>query len=347
MIAFVIGTRPEAIKLAPLIKLVPEEQRRVVYTGQHYTRSLAEDVWADVLPYHFDARLETGGKTDAKRLAQMIRRLSVVLPGWDPDWVVVQGDTTSALAGALAAVKSDLKVWHVEAGCRSGDLAQPEEWNRKAIDHLSQGWSYSYGCDGENLCREGIHLGGVNTALHSGDIAIDALLSQSGNFPPICPKSARGQVLVTLHRAELLDNPERLLNICAFLRDLAKTERVTFLMHPHTAEIVSSAVLKGVKVREPLPPREFRSLLSSAKALITDSGGACVEAAYMGIPCVVARQVTEYHSLVTAGLLHLAGDDIAKAYSLATSMKDRFEMSRGAICWDGKAAGRIARRLLG
>jgi len=340
VITFIIGTRPEAIKLAPLVAKIPPYLRSIIYTGQHYDTPLAHDVWADIGGFEFDTVLTIDGQDDAQRCGHLTRGIARALPAYKPRWVVVQGDTTSTLAGALAGRKLGYPVYHVESGCRSGDLLQPEEWNRKAIDHLASGWSYSYPCDGTNLRQENIYGG-----LYSGDIAIDALLAQG----PIEVSCARSGVVATIHRAEILANPKAVKGISDFLRELASNgKKVTLYRHPHTTGIMTDEMLTGVDVREPTTPHAFRVAMASAELVITDSGGATVEAAYLGIPCIVPRQFTEHDNLLGWRRFALGGTSLETLRMAFRNIKYAPQHMPNDLreSWSGKASEKIAKELL-
>lgn len=307
MIFFVVGTRPEVIKLAPLIVKFQPDERYVAWTGQHYDEVLTKAVWQTLPHFEFDSMFSVCGEDEIERLSCMMVHLHCIIAKVRPKWVVVQGDTTSALAGALAANKAGAKVWHVEAGARSFDPRQPEESNRKVIDHLSSGWGYSYPCDGRNLKAEGIGRG-----IHTGDILIDALRldgHQGGVHDlGLLPRGEGKHILATIHRAETLADEAAVRRIAAGLRGIVEHEcPVIFLRHPHTEQVMTDEMLEDVDVREPVSPTRFRDLLRMARAFITDSGGGCVEAAYLGVPCLVARDHTEYWDLVQAGFIHIGG----------------------------------------
>ena len=340
MIAFIIGTRPEAIKLAPLVAKIPPDLRSLIYTGQHYDAPLADDVWADIGGYEFDAVLTIEGQDDAQRCGHLTMGIARALPAYKPRWVVVQGDTTSTLAGALAGRKLGYPVYHVEAGCRSGDPRQPEEWNRRAVDHLASGWSYAYPCDGTNLRQENIY-----GAIHSGDIGIDALLAQ-GAIPVPSEKSG---VVATIHRAETLGDPKAVAGIAAFLVDLAsKGQKVTLYRHPHAAGIMTDEMLTGVDICEPTTPLVFRRAMAAAELVVTDSGGATVEAAYLGTPCIVPREFTEHDNLLGWRRFALGGTSLETLRAAQGNLKRAPQHMPKDLekSWSGKASEKIARALL-
>ena len=339
MIFFVVGTRPEAIKLAPLIVKFQPDERYVAWTGQHYDYTLTKAVWQHLPHFEFDSMLAISGENEVERLASMLPHLYDRIRRVRPEWVVVQGDTTSALAGAIAANKAGARVWHVEAGARSFDLRQPEEHNRTVIDHLATGWGYSYPCDGENLKHEDI-TGGI----HTGDILIDALYvnGDKGNvhgLGPLPPGESK-HVLVTIHRSETLADAAAVERIASGLRWIAEHEGpVIFLRHPHTAKVMTDDMLEGIDVRNPVSPTRFRDLLRNATAFITDSGGGCVEAAYLGVPCVVARTHTEYHDLQRAGLIYMGRTDpTAVDRAMATAIRAKPDRKAVASSWMGEAS---------
>lgn len=347
MITFVLGTRPEVIKLGPLIRRIPEGQRRVIWTGQHYSESLVGSL-PDLLGVSIDRKLEPlsqhlweetrAGAKDVLALSHMVKQLVYAIVPPTPKWVVVQGDTTSALAGALAAAKMGIPVYHVEAGSRSGDRSQPEELNRILVDHIATGHAYSYHCDGANLQREGIL-----SHLWSGEIAVDALL-EDGNLPEA---AAGDRVVVTIHRAETLGDRDAVGGIAQFLRELAVAGPVDFYRHPHTAQVMTDDMLDGVNVLAPVGPAEFRQALMHADAVVTDSGGVAIEASYMGVPCLVARDTTELRDIEEAGRLVVGGRTVDSLRSACqAAQRDAPLTEKLEHAWAGKAAESIAGRLM-
>lgn len=313
MITFILGTRPEVLKLGPVIARIPEAERCVIWTGQHYSPSLTTNLMDEVggsggrvvpTPTALHDRPD-----DFERLSVMLNDMGRMLRRYQPRRVVVQGDTTSALAGALAAAKLGIPVYHVEAGSRSGDRAQPEELNRQLIDRIAEGHACAYPQDSVNLHAEGIRDRGI-----SGDTLRDSLMDWQQNLPVDLQdaQAAPGdEVLATIHRAETLHNREALSGIMDFLGDLAASRPVSLLAHPHLAQCLQSHDLapeaRGVSVEEPLAPSAFRARLARCNAFVTDSGGAATEAAWFGVPCIVARKVTELRDLERCGRLVVGG----------------------------------------
>ena len=353
MIAFVLGTRPEVTKLAPIMNRIPEARRLVLWTGQHYTGSLIQSLWNDVgfkgpiegiqpfssTPlYSEDAGF---GSNDARALSYMLHALTGMLraPHLSVQCVVVLGDTTSALAGAIAGAKLGIRVLHVESGCRSWDMSQPEELNRKLIDHASTDHACSYKCDGLNLCDEGI-INGVWT----GDPGIESIMDWKNEVGDL---QRFDSIIATIHRAETLTNPEKLKGVMDFLSDIAIDTTLTIFAHPHLMKCLEDARFKpwssNITMLDPLHPNEFRKTLAQCGAVVTDSGGVTAEAAWLGTPCLLARDFTEYHDLVAEGRIVLGGrtrDSLHEAWSsLPVDLPPGSERLERA--WDGKASERI------
>lgn len=350
MITFILGTRPEVLKLAPVITAIPAEKRRVIWTGQHWSpelnQGLEQEIGADLIPpvVSDDWTLDLYSvKSEGERLARMLSYLSRSLEGLPSRWVVVQGDTTSALAGALAAAKLHIPVYHVEAGSRSGNRRQPEELNRILIDHAASGWSAAYHCDQKHLQAEGIK------APWHGDTLIDSLRTWkegAGKLP-----GATGRVLATIHRAETLDDKVALSNVIGFLGQLVEQWPVTLYAHPHLSNALIAhgiAAPKAVEVLPPLRPAEFRLALARSHALITDSGGAATEAAYLGLRCILAREETELLDLVASRRI-MVGWRTPETLGAACkkAIPNAHLLSRVERSWRGGAGKRIAEELLG
>lgn len=373
MIAFVLGTRPEVVKLAPVIAQIPAGERCVIWTGQHWSESLVQEVWGDTSLFAESERLviadEDRATSNGKRLGSLLHGLTDVLSERCHRWVVVQGDTDSALAGALAAAKLGIPMFHLEAGCRSGDHSQPEELNRVLIDHAATGHACSYKYDLSNLGEEGIGKWswsgtpeGIVVSrdkyipLFSGDPAIDSLLAWKSGLDADCTPFASGStdVLATIHRAETLSDPVKLSGILDFLGDLAQEREVTLFAHPHLQTVLRShgldAGARGVTVLEPIPPSRFRAALARAGALVTDSGGASVEAAWMRVPCLMCRDVTELRDVQRAGLITVGGrtrESLHAAWPKAID-PERWLMTRDLErAWAGGASVKIAEVLRG
>lgn len=359
-VAVVIGTRPEAIKLAPVCRSLVSRgaEVAVVLTGQH--RELVDELLGPLeIVEYVDADLEVmKPRQDLSALASMLlERLGTYLVKTQPDAVVVQGDTTSALCGALAAFHERLPVAHVEAGLRSGDITDPfpEELNRQLIARATR-WQFAPTYNAcENLEREGVdrdhvHLVG-NTVVDSLQWVLRRGIGSSGFSSMANPL----KILVTLHRRETRG---------AALRAIA--EAIAHIAYVHDAEVcfpihpspdVRDAVvpvLAGaslVKLCEPLGYFDFLATLAEADLAISDSGGVQEEAPTLGTPVLVVRDTTERPEAIAAGCAALVGTDPSRLEQMASDLIEhpdrRTRMASMANPFgDGHAAERIADRLL-
>ncbi|MET0237251.1 MAG: UDP-N-acetylglucosamine 2-epimerase (non-hydrolyzing) [Kibdelosporangium sp.] len=297
-IAVVLGTRPEIIKLAPVIGQLGRGVR-VVHTGQHYSEPMSDQVSADLALPAVAVNLGLGGTDRGAQLGSMISALTREFGAARPAAVIVQGDTTSALAGALAANANDIPLCHVEAGLRSFDRAMPEEHNRVLIDHLADLCCAPTQANGANLTAENIPPERIQV---TGNTIIDALQYVR---PPstVATDTALRQlgltrdrfVLATLHRPENVDRPGVLELLLKQLNALPLP--VLLPLHPRTEQRVVEfglvALLGGMRVTGPLRYPDFLALAGAAAVLVSDSGGLQEEASVLKRPIVVLRRSTE------------------------------------------------------
>jgi UDP-N-acetylglucosamine 2-epimerase (non-hydrolysing) len=293
-VAVVLGTRPEAIKMAEVVRLLGPAAL-LIHTGQHYSDALWSDVADDVgLPPH-DVGLGVGGRPRSSQIGDAVSALGEVFRGVRSiQAVVVHGDTNATLAGALAANAEDIALFHVEAGLRSHDRRMPEEHNRIVVDHLADLCLTPTREASANLRAEAIPHQRIQL---TGNTIVDAV-HRLLPAPPERGRTCRrygvepgGYVLATLHRRENSDNPFRLTMIFDDLRSLGLP--VLFPMHPRTRQTVSGDRLEGIRVIDPVPPKEFLALLGESRLVITDSGGVQEETTVLGRRAVVVRRSTE------------------------------------------------------
>lgn len=310
----VLGTRPELIKCSAVIPLLDRTCELVlVHTGQHYDDALDGCFFRDLQLREPDYRLNVGSGAHGPQVAQMLLGLEPILAEHEPDWVFVQGDTNSTLAGALAGAKRGHRVAHLEAGCRSFNRAMPEELNRVLVDHMSELCLAPDAPAVANLLREGIP---AERIVEVGSTGVDACLRMRALLPDDVwaglpePAGERPFLVATIHRA---DNtvPARLAGLIAALDDLNHDWPVIFPVHPRTA-----AVLRGLELRsnvhfvEPLGYPQMVALVSGALALLTDSGGLQEESAVLGTPTFILRNETEWTAFVEAGRHRLVGVEL-------------------------------------
>jgi UDP-N-acetylglucosamine 2-epimerase (non-hydrolysing) len=348
----IVGTRPEAIKMAPVARALAARRRlrhRLVLTGQHSgLSSFFGGIAADAL---CELRFDPRGRSAVGLREGLHRRLCGHLQSDRPDLVLVHGDTTSALAGAFAARDCGLDVAHVEAGLRSFDLRQPwpEEGHRVVIDALSSLLFAPTERAAANLRRDWRVKGDI---LVTGNTGIDALLETVRTLPP-SPRSAgkRRPILVTCHRKE--NQGEAVAAVCDALKRLVRELPVRVELPLHSNPAVRSALERGlagetfVRLHEPLGYAEMVALMKRCWALLTDSGGLQEEGPALGKPVFVLRAVTERPEALATGNLELVGTEpgriVAAVRSLFEDPEKLERMSRPCLAFgDGRAAPRIA-----
>lgn len=309
----VIGTRPEIIKLSPLIPLLDEQFDHVlVHTGQHYSYKMDKVFFDELRLRDPDYTLEVGSGSHAEQTAKIMSALEPVIIREGPDWVLVQGDTNTTLSGAITAAKLGRKLAHVEAGCRSFNRNMPEEINRIVADHLAELLFAADQRSYDNLVAEGttkkkIHLVGstlTDACLRNKEYAKNSNILSKLNLQP------KQYLVVTIHRAENTDNLEVLKNIAEALNTLSAFYPIVFPIHPRTKEALKRNNIKlGKKVvaLDPLGYLDFLKLLGSSKLVMTDSGGIQEETVILNVPCLILRNETEWDRFVKAGRHILLG----------------------------------------
>ncbi|HZR95626.1 MAG TPA: UDP-N-acetylglucosamine 2-epimerase (non-hydrolyzing) [Gaiellaceae bacterium] len=348
-IVHVVGARPNYMKIAPVWVALARRDgvgQRLVHTGQHYDPSL-KDVFFSELPLPApDVELATGSGTHAEQTAAALVGLERAFRELGADVVVAPGDVNSTLAAALAAVKLEIPVVHVEAGLRSRDPSMPEEHNRIVADHLGTLLLTHSEEANENLRREGIP---DERVAFVGNTMIDTLRRSAPAAEALAQWEAFGlergtYLLVTLHRPKLVDDPASLERTLAELGRLAPRYPAVFPVHPRTRARIDAAGLDvppGVVLTEPLPYGAFLSLELGAGAVLTDSGGVQEETSALGVPCFTLRANTERPVTITHGTNHLLGLDPGRIADIPALLEAG--VAGGEIpLWDGNAGERAA-----
>ena len=309
----IFGTRPEAIKLIPLIKELKKRESVKLYlcsSGQH--REMLDGVLKEygIVP-DFDLALMKDGQSLSSLCSVMIGALEGVINEVHPKLVIVHGDTTTSLCGALAAFFEGVAVAHIEAGLRSGDVSSPfpEEFNRRTISSVASFHFAPTEAAQQNLLFDGVADSKIFVV---GNTATDMLADTENAEPPLpFPLPQNRFALVTLHRRE--HSKEELLGILSALRELSEEIPLILPMHksPRVREPIKEALsgCESITLCEPLALREFHFLMRRAYMILTDSGGIQEEATFVGRPTLVLRNVTERPEGIRAGALRLVGTE--------------------------------------
>ena len=357
----VFGTRPEAIKMAPVVKAFKEStdfETKVCVTAQH--REMLDQVleFFDITP-DYDLNLMKPNQNLYNLTGEIINGLKLVLEEFKPDFVLVHGDTTTTMAGSIAGFYSGAKVCHVEAGLRTFNKYAPfpEEINRQITGRIADFHFAPTEQSKKNLLEENISEDGI---LVTGNTVIDALLDGVEKVQSIdnkqintlkkLVKKNKDLILVTGHRRE--NHGEGFLNICKALKAIAAQNNVQIIYPVHLNPNVQNPVNKilsdvvNIDLISPLPYEAFLWLMEKSKLIITDSGGVQEEAPSLGKPVLVMRETTERPEAVEAGTVILVGTNVAKIVSEANALlqdEKRYEsMSKLHNPYgDGKASKRI------
>lgn len=323
-IASIVGARPNFVKLAPIhAALRSAIDHVIIHTGQHYDYELSEIFFQQLKIPKPDYNLNVGSATPMAQIADMIKGLENIFIKSDFDLVIVYGDTNSTFAGALSAMRTGIKVAHIESGLRSFDRRMPEETNRLLTDQLSDYLFAPTAKAIENLNRE--HVRGQ--IVYSGDVSVEILnealsLSEKSTILKDLDLDSGHYILFTMHRAENTLSADSIIAVLQAFETLSEV-KIVFPIHPRTKKILFEKNLlqrlhkcKNVKLIEPLGYIDFIKLMHNAHKMLTDSGGAQKESYLLQVPCITIRDVTEWEETVKTGWNILVGtntDRIVKA----------------------------------
>jgi len=353
MIAIILGTRPEIIKMSPVIRECKRKREDyfILHTGQHYSYNLDKVFFHDLELPDAKYNLNTGSGTHAEETGKMLMGIEKVLAKEEPDIVLVEGDTNTVLASALAAAKLGLKVGHVEAGLRSFDRSMPEEINRILTDHCSDFLFAPTTKAEENLLKEGIE---GNKIFVTGNTIVDAVFQnlkiaerKAADILNKLNLQPNEYFLVTAHRQENVDKEKRLKGILDGLELVYRKFNfpVLYPVHPRTMKRINEFGLqtpKGVRLIEPLGFLEFLLLEANAKLVLTDSGGVQEETCILKVPCVTLRNNTERPETLEVGSNILVGVNQRKILEGVKKMIDKKRNWKNPF-GDGKAGSRIVK----
>ena len=352
LIDIVAGARPNFMKIAPIIEALEvdaadELEYRLIHTGQHYDKAMSGAFFDQLGIPEPAVNFGVGGGSQAEQAGGIMIAYETLLNERLSDLCLVVGDVTSTMACTITAKKMGVRVAHVEAGIRSGDLSMPEEINRMATDALTDLFFTTSETANSELRRCG-HA--EDRIFFVGNTMIDTLLKHREHFhPPACWDALGlcegGYLVLTLHRPANVDEEKNLIDMLKAIVEGGRGLPVVFPVHPRTAKALEHAGIKmeNLYFVSPLPYLEFNFLVSRALGVVTDSGGVTEETTVMGIPCMTLRDSTERPETVVVGTNELVGVDPSK---IGPYLERLFagKWKRGGIPekWDGRAGRRIA-----
>lgn len=321
----VIGARPQIIKAAAISRVVREHfsdriQEYILHTGQHYDANMSQVFFDELGIPAPDFNLGVGSGSHGAQTAKMIEGIEKVLTEEHFDGIILYGDTNSTLAGAVAAAKLHVPVFHIEAGLRSFNMTMPEEQNRIVCDHLSSILFAPTQTAIDNLRAEGLtdskatfYNGKSRIVINSGDVMYDNALyfseiaKHKSTILNDCGIAPDGYILATVHRDFNTDNTERINSIFKALSEIAEMDKIPVVLplHPRTRKYLPDNLSKRIII---IPPASFFDILTlekNARIVMTDSGGVQKEAFFFGRPCVILRPETEWVEILhhNAGIL--------------------------------------------
>jgi len=312
MIAVLIGTRPEFIKLAPVLRAFEKKKISyiLIHSGQHYSLELDKQIMEDLKLPEPDYNLDVGSGSQAEQTGKIMLGIEQILIKEKPEVLVVHGDTNTMLAGSLAAVKLHIPIAHVEAGLRSFDNNMSEEINRIITDRISTLLFAPTEGTKQNLLREGVD---ENKIFVTGNTIVDALIdhlpmSEKSSMLKRCNLKKGDYILVTAHRAETVDEPERLRALISLLNyaTVILKKKIIWPIHPRTMKQLSVNSIKLDSNIQTIPPTGYLDMLSlmrNAAFIMTDSGGIQEEAYILKKRLVTLRNSTERPETLTANFL--------------------------------------------
>jgi UDP-N-acetylglucosamine 2-epimerase len=366
----IIGARPQFIKAAVVSQKLIENgiDEKIVHTGQHYDFNMSDIFFKELNIAEPAYYLNIGSASHGEQTGRMLTEIEKVLLEEKPGMVLVYGDTNTTLAGSLAAVKLHIPVAHVEAGLRSFNKRMPEEINRILTDRVSDFLFSPTETGLENLKKEGfsniVHAGEsvppgsftLPLAVNVGDVMFDIALAlkKKSNEHEVLTRhglTPKEFLLATVHRAENTDDSTNLCNIWTAFKEMARQGKTVFFpLHPRTRNALKTngllnEIIPGKLVlADPVSYTDMIVLESTARAIVTDSGGVQKEGYFFKTPCVIAREQTEWVELVDSGWNVLTGADSEKIVSAVLRFWENGVTAKesGAIFGNGDASDKIA-----
>ncbi|MDI1317586.1 UDP-N-acetylglucosamine 2-epimerase (non-hydrolyzing) [Flavobacterium sp.] len=357
-ITIVAGARPNFIKIAPIIKAIEKKQQdgadvsfRLVHTGQHYDKNLSDTFFEELNIPHPNANLEVKSGSQSVQTAAIMIAFEQELIQNPCDLVLVVGDVNSTMACAIVAKKLNIKVTHVEAGIRSGDMTMPEEINRIVTDSITDYFFTTSTWAGENLLKYGANPASIHFV---GNVMIDTLYQNlDRSSPPVFWSEYHletgNYIILTLHRPANVDEEKSLIHLLEGIDKMVGDKKIIFPIHPRTKAILgeTNLQLKNILFVDPQGYLNFMYLIKNSFAVITDSGGISEETTVLGIPCFTMRNNTERPETQTIGTNTLVGTSIENLEKIfGAFLVDGPRKAGIPALWDGKASERIIDILL-
>lgn len=357
-ITIVAGARPNFIKIAPIIKAIQKKQSegkqisfRLVHTGQHYDKNLSDTFFDELNIPQPDSNLEVKSGSQSVQTGAIMVAFETELLQNPCDLVLVVGDVNSTMACAIVAKKLNIKVAHVEAGIRSGDMTMPEEINRIVTDSITDYYFTTSPSASENLLKNGSP---ENNVFFVGNVMIDTLnqnlnrITQPEFWQTLNLKKGN-YIILTLHRPSNVDEEHSLIDLLLGIDAMVDGKSVIFPIHPRTKAILGekNLNLKNIIFVEAQSYLNFMYLIKNSFAVITDSGGISEETTVLGIPCFTMRDNTERPETQTIGTNTLVGTSIKNLEKIFKDFIKNGKRKTGIPeLWDGKASERIIDILL-
>lgn len=357
-ITIIAGARPNFIKIAPIIKAIEKRKLegatvsfRLVHTGQHYDKNLSDTFFEELNIPHPNANLEVKSGSQAEQTAAIMIAFEKELLHNPCDLVLVVGDVNSTMACAIVAKKMNIKVTHVEAGIRSGDMTMPEEINRIVTDSITDYFFTTSTWASNNLLKYGAEKSNIHFV---GNVMIDTLYQNlnrisAPNFWEQFSLETGNYIIVTLHRPSNVDQEQSLLKLLQGIDKIVGDKKIIFPIHPRTKAILGATKinLKNILFVEPQGYLNFMYLIKNSFAVITDSGGISEETTVLGIPCFTMRTTTERPETVEIGTNTLVGITIENlTLEFTKFLQNGLSKKKIPELWDGKASLRIVDILL-
>lgn len=350
LLFIVIGTRPNFIKVAPIIKELETRKTnyKIIHTGQHYDKYMSDVFFEDLeIPKpHINFNIKS--TFHGQQISKIISMFEILCLKEKPNCVIVMGDVNSTLATAIVISKmNNIKLVHIESGERSYDKTMPEEVNRVIVDHISDYLFCTNNSAQYNLNKENIDKNKIYTV---GNTMIDNLINHLPIIKNYHIKITKPYIVITLHRANNTDDIKTLKEILQAIQIISKNIHIIFPIHPRTVKKIKQfnfqKYLDNVDVRLPMSYLKFLSYVNKSEMVLTDSGGLQIETAFLNIPCLTMRSNTEHINTISQNVNKLIGtnkEQIVEAFfnELETETKNTYEDQ----LFDGLASKRIIKIL--